>query len=766
MASTKPRSPGRKAKTAAVKAVKPMDAEPQAVKPLALVHDSSVIDADDHADDTGPDGADDTTAARASALRAILIGGKDAQSIEWHIKRQWPRLKDDAGKIVESAQRTADKWKPGAERVIGGMQKIVTSIEEVSERFVMLAVPGQPSCIAQISDALPITDKDFKARLANSVIVTGVDNKGDVKALPAASTWIGDRRRRTANKIVFTSRKGGGKCFNLWTEFGVAPKPGKCDLIHRHIREVICADDPVKYEAFENLVAWQTQNIGRSSRIVVDLFSQAQQTGKGVLLEKILKPMFGLHGLFTADSGKVFGRFNDAIRGKAYIAFDEACFAGDKQLADKIKSASGTETTSIEGKGIPVIECPTAANYYMATNRPHSAHIEWDDVRYWILKVSPKRKGDNAYWAELFEEINNGGVQAFLHDMLTRDVSNFIPSRDVPRDNDEHRANQRASDPVNPALWILDCLDNGLWLGSEKFEGLYSADKVSLAKISKGALPIAYDPSGEKMLPALTLPGFLEGSYKEWASTQCRHAQAAAKDEFWGHLTELQFISGKAHGKRYRSVPDEETLRSKIKERMKLESPHDEGNPKPPKGSEEPPKDSEDSEDSDFPVDTKTAGNGTGTSISPRFSGETAFSPSFTVQQTKTSEKAAKTAAYQGTVSGTVNRTVKHSEEVGGDASPSFTDPATVHGSSNASQANRSNGSKGGSRTEANEKANRRAQTIQPHKPSKSNDDGCSGPNKPLNHGGQANGKAVSGYGTRPASAPEAGKASTMKVAL
>ena len=181
--------------------------------------------------------------------------------------------------------------------------------------------------------------------------------------MDAAKVWLGDRRRRAANKIVFTSRPVGLNCLNLWTGFGVTPKAGKCDLIKQHVHEVICAGRDQENKAFLDLLAWQIQNIGRASRIIVDLFSKAQQTGKGVLLEKVLKPMFGLHGMFTADAGKAFGRFNDAIRGKVYAAFDEACFAGDKQLADKIKSASGTETTAIEGKNVPVISCPTATNY-------------------------------------------------------------------------------------------------------------------------------------------------------------------------------------------------------------------------------------------------------------------------------------------------------------------------------------------------------------------------------------------------------------------
>jgi hypothetical protein len=696
VASSKSRSHGRKAKPAAVKpgakakvtaaapeakqAIKPDKAQteqPDATRaPIALVHETDMPDADDFADETGMDGTDDADAARVSALRAILIEGLDAQRIEWRIKRQWPRLKDTAAAIVESAQRTAAKWTPGATRTIGGMQKRITSVDLINERFVMVTVPGQASCIAQISDALFLTRDDFSARLGDSVIVTGVDNKGAVQTKDAAKVWFGDCRRRAASKIVFTSRNVDPDCFNLWTGFGVTPKAGRCDLIHQHIREVICAGNSVAYEALLNLLAWQKQNIGRASRIIVTLYSKEHQVGKGVLLEKILPVIFGLHGIFSASSEQVFGRFNDLIRGKSYCGLDEACFAGDRKTADKIKSYAAAETASIEGKGLPTVQCPVGVNMYLATNQEHAAHVEWSDARYWILKVSPHRKNDRDYWAALFKEIDNGGIAALLHDVLARDVSSFVPQRDVPFQNAEHRANQRASDPANPALWLLDCLDNGLWLGSEKWEGMYSPD--CLAKESKGALPISHDASGAKMLPA-----FLEGSYKAWAVAQGRHVQAAAKDEFWKQLTDFGFATRKTNGKRYRSVPDEEDMRSKIGDRLGF--------------------DDRNGRDSEFQLHPKMAGNDTATSISLRFLGESDNSLSLTVPKAESVEKS---ATYKGSVTRTVTGSVRDGDRDG----EALTDPATVPAGrhpSSAYQANARNTLNGSSLNGANGKAPR-----------------------------------------------------------
>jgi hypothetical protein len=392
------------------------------------------------------------------------------------------------------------------------------------------------------------------------VIVTGVGKDMAVKTTDASKVWIADCRRRIAKKIVFTSRKVSPECLNLWTGFGVTPTPGDCSRIYQHIHEVICAGRDRENKAFLDLIAWQAQNIGRASRIIVALYSEKQQVGKGVLLEKILAPMYGLGGCFTADAGKAFGRFNDMVRGKAFAAFDEACFAGDRQLADRIKSASGTESTAIEGKGLPVITCPTAVNYFMATNHEHSAHIEQHDARYWFLKVSPHRKDDHGYWSELFKEIDGGGVSAFLHDMLTRDVSNFVPGRDVPRDNEEHRANKIASEPTHPALWLRACLDNNLWLGSEKWDGSYTVDGVGIKKA--GAPTFMFDARGVGVLKLL--PHFLNSIYRNWAKEQGGRAQPVPEGEFWRLITELGVMPRKTRLGRYRITPSRDALKAAI----------------------------------------------------------------------------------------------------------------------------------------------------------------------------------------------------------
>ena len=98
------------------------------------------------------------------------------------------------------------------------------------------------------------------------------------------------------------------------------------------------------------LMAWQYQNIGQPSRIVMVLQSRQQQVGKGVILEHVLLPIFGRASLKPATTDQIIRRFNAPIRGKAFLLLDEVLFAGDRKAADAIKNLATTTTIGMKRK--------------------------------------------------------------------------------------------------------------------------------------------------------------------------------------------------------------------------------------------------------------------------------------------------------------------------------------------------------------------------------------------------------------------------------
>jgi Family of unknown function (DUF5906) len=236
------------------------------------------------------------------------------------------------------------------------------------------------------------------------------------------------------------------------------------------------------------LMAWQMQNVGRPSRVIVILKTEKHQAGKGALLGETLLKIYGPSGFTPSSTDQVTGRFNDAIVGRVYIFLDEVMFSGDRRAVDAIKSLSTASTYGIETKGLPIIQCPVGVNFWAATNHDVAAFIEEHDVRYWVLDVSEHRVGDNDYFADLMHEIENGGREAFAHHLINLDVTGFVPLRDVPKNNSAKREMIRRSiNPFDARKWIEACCVTRQLIGAR--EPIVNDDPVEAMRRSMIGAP-------------------------------------------------------------------------------------------------------------------------------------------------------------------------------------------------------------------------------------------------------------------------------------
>ena len=399
-----------------------------------LLSDSDDFEVENEDKDNEVSDEVDGQKALASAKKAAINGEPPANAVK-RLLKHWPSIQRiKAQEIVQKAYQWRERFAVGKTTEERGVTKKITDLASLNARFALLQADGQSTCVVHVSDSLLITWNDFSNRVLGEVVLVGVNAKGAPLFRSAYDFWRESCEKRKFTKVVFTSKKT--PHMNLFNGFGVEPDASKsCQLILQHINEVICANDRCAAEAMLNLIAWQIQNIGKPSRTIVSLYSEEQQVGKGVLLENLLLPIYGLSGFMTSDKESCLGRFNDALRGKSFLFLDEAAYAKDRRLADRLKGLAVASSIPIESKGVPVITMPSGVNIWMATNHKEVASIETHDCRYWVLEVSSHRVGDHEYFAALAQEIDNGGKEAFLAMMLDRDVSAFVPQRDIPRNN-------------------------------------------------------------------------------------------------------------------------------------------------------------------------------------------------------------------------------------------------------------------------------------------------------------------------------------------
>jgi Family of unknown function (DUF5906) len=384
---------------------------------------------------------------------------------------QQPRPGQAAGSAgpTASAQQSASPASPAppapAIVKIGGVEKRLVDLDSLNDRFAILDAHGKASVYVSRHDRMTIQENDLKRRLASEVALTGErdakpgERPGRKPVYEGAfKFWTGHARRHVYRQIAFTNEALPPDTLNLFRGLGVTPREGCCERVLAHIHEVICSGDDAANDAMLKLMAWQIQNIGKPSRVIVVMRTEKHQAGKGLLLETTMLKIYGDAGFSPSSTDQVLGRFNDIIVGCAYVFLDEAMFFGDRRSADAIKSLATKTSHGIETKGLPIIQCPVGLNFWMATNHDIAAYIEEHDARYRVLIPSEHRVDDTAYFNEVLNELENGGREAFAYYLLNLDVSDFVPLRDVPKNNSAKlEMIKRAINPYGARKWIEEC---------------------------------------------------------------------------------------------------------------------------------------------------------------------------------------------------------------------------------------------------------------------------------------------------------------------
>ena len=152
---------------------------------------------------------------------------------------------------------------------------------------------------------------------------------------------------------------------------------------------------------------------------------QAEEgTGKGVVCRAMVK-IFGAHGLHVVQATHLVGQFNAHLRDVICLFADEAFFAGDAKHTSVLKGIITEPTLAIEAKYANTIMVPNYLHLLMASNEEWVVPAGSDARRFCVLDVAPHRAGDHEYFKELYVEMEGGGLEAMLYDLLNRDISGF-----------------------------------------------------------------------------------------------------------------------------------------------------------------------------------------------------------------------------------------------------------------------------------------------------------------------------------------------------
>jgi Family of unknown function (DUF5906) len=168
--------------------------------------------------------------------------------------------------------------------------------------------------------------------------------------------------------------------------------------------------------------------------------------------------LLGIHYKLVAEPRYVTGRFNAHLEGCLLLHCDEAFWAGDHVAEGKIKDLVTGKHQLIERKGYETVVVANHVRLFVNGNANWLVPAGTDERRFAVLHVGAAHKQDHRYFGAIVAELQAGGYERLLYELLTFDLSQVnlrvIPMTTALLDQ------KIASLPAEQAWW-LDVLKNG-----------------------------------------------------------------------------------------------------------------------------------------------------------------------------------------------------------------------------------------------------------------------------------------------------------------
>jgi hypothetical protein len=179
--------------------------------------------------------------------------------------------------------------------------------------------------------------------------------------------------------------------------------------------------------------------------------------GKGTLANAFGK-VFGQHALHITHTKHLTGNFNAHLQDCVFLFADEAFFAGDREHSGVLRGLITERDHTIEDKYRRIVKSPNHVHMMMASNDDWIVPASLTDRRFCVLRTSSARKGDTEYFKAINDQLEAGGYEAMLDELLHRDLSGFDVRR-IP--NTAARDSQKLRSMKLHEKWWMEVLSRG-----------------------------------------------------------------------------------------------------------------------------------------------------------------------------------------------------------------------------------------------------------------------------------------------------------------
>jgi Family of unknown function (DUF5906) len=344
----------------------------------------------------------------------------------------------------------------------------------------------------------------------------------DDEFIPLAKHWMQHPQRRSYEGLVFAPNRDLPRYYNLWKGFAVEPRPGDCTRFMNHVFENICRNDD---SLFYWVVAWLANIVQRPDKKSGTSLALRGKMGTGkTKFGQVIGSLLGRHYVSVSDPRYVTGQFNSHLVSCLLLHADEGFWAGDKRAEGKLKDLITGNRQPIEYKGKEPIWVDNHVRLLVTGNQDWLVPAGFEERRFAVLDVGDAHMEHHAYFAAIDNEMDNGGREALLEELLKFDLSG-INLRKIPKTVALFEQKLASLSPEHG--WWLDTLMRGELPWGFDEAGRCPAYRLFDRYIHHAGRHGASRRAIETQLGVFLskhVPGLIKarGTYKCWTQTQAR----------------------------------------------------------------------------------------------------------------------------------------------------------------------------------------------------------------------------------------------------
>ena len=288
--------------------------------------------------------------------------------------------------------------------------------------------------------------------------------------------WKSYRHRKTYNGLVYvpTPLMGGtsknvtrrnGHYKNIFSGWPIEPKKGSWSYLDWHLRYTLCSGVEAHYEYLLDWFAHLFQKPAEKPGVAL-VFKGDKGLGKSAIIERLVAAL-GSNGIVIDKTDHLTGNFNMHLMNKLLVVLEESYWSGNPASEGPLKHIITDKKMTFEPKGINSFQAESFCRVVLITNNDWAVPASEDERRYFIPTISRASleankttkyhpRGD--FFPFLFQEMDHGGLAAFLWDMAHRDISSSNVMR-APRTaelTDQFIRSLKGLD-----AWLFDVLSAG-----------------------------------------------------------------------------------------------------------------------------------------------------------------------------------------------------------------------------------------------------------------------------------------------------------------